>query len=96
MELAGYGDLSEVIQKRATEKKPFTEDEVMFWCEVSIHKNDPCDKEALHSWQRHAIWSQTLRARRSCVGAGALLLRDFSCILLLMITFNQISLIESS
>ncbi|GAX76016.1 hypothetical protein CEUSTIGMA_g3459.t1 [Chlamydomonas eustigma] len=31
MEFAGLGDLSEVIQKRAAEKKPFTEDEIMFW-----------------------------------------------------------------
>ncbi len=31
MELAECGDLSEIIQKRAAEKKPFSEDEIMFW-----------------------------------------------------------------
>ena len=31
MEYATAGELSSVIQKRAREKKPFQEEEIMFW-----------------------------------------------------------------
>ena len=31
MEHASCGDLSEVVQKRAADKRPLSEDEIMFW-----------------------------------------------------------------
>lgn len=32
MEYASEGDLADMVARQAAEKKPFTEDEIMFWC----------------------------------------------------------------